>query len=101
MNAEDVRSMPCSATRRQITLGAFAPPLVEQLKGLAKKKDLRTCDLLSRAISMLKIQGVLSDREASNARRRLVKRIERTLIVSPNVRISDGGLCAAENPRET
>lgn len=62
-----------------ITLGAMEPPLTEQLKGLASNEDLSHLQRDAQAITRCHIRGLISDRESDKARRRLIKRIERTL----------------------
>ena len=51
------------------------PPLVEQLKGHAPKKDLEILDRMSSAITLLYIKGILPPRQVDTARKKLMKRI--------------------------
>ena len=57
-----------------IVLGALCPKLSEQIPGLSEHYD-RDAD----AITRLVIRGILTDSEATKARKRLLKRIERDL----------------------
>lgn len=64
----------------EITLGAMAPPLSEQLKGCGLSQNrLKFYDKLAHCLAMCSIHGLLTDSEKSKASNRLVKAIEREI----------------------
>jgi len=56
----------------EIKMGALCPKLSEQLPGLDEKYDK-----FSDAITLLTIQGILTDSETHKARKRLIKKMEK------------------------
>jgi hypothetical protein len=65
--------------RRDIHMGALSPKLSDQLAGELPKSELKWLDKYADAVTLLKVQSLLSEQEANKARHRIVKRIERLL----------------------
>lgn len=61
--------------RQMLRFGAFAPKLSEQLEGQLPKRELKWLDKYADAVTLLKVQSLLSEAEAKKARRRIIKRI--------------------------
>lgn len=64
----------------QIKFGALSPPLHEQLD--VPEDVLKTEQKLADGISLCSIHSILTSAETHNARKRLTKRINKTLIDS-------------------
>ena len=59
-----------------IRFGALAPSLVEQLAGLGiTEEKLEALNNHAHAITRLKVNGLLTERESGSARKRLIKEI--------------------------
>ena len=73
----------------EITLGALAPSIIEQLKEFnlpeelnlpdGKIAQLQSFDLDASAITRLHVRGIITDAECNNARKRLMKKIAKAL----------------------
>lgn len=65
----------------QIVLGEMAPDVSEQgsLKLTIPKKELALFDRHAGAITLLHLHGLITDSEALRSRRRLVKKIQRSV----------------------
>lgn len=61
---------------RGFRFGALVPKLSQQLEGELPKSELKWLDKYADAVTLLKVQSLLSEKEADSARRRIVKRIE-------------------------
>lgn len=61
--------------KRNITLGAMAEPLSEQLAGIIHPNFVEQFDKDASAISRLYIRGMITDAESNKARKRLMKKI--------------------------
>ncbi|MEI6165979.1 MAG: hypothetical protein WCS52_02185 [bacterium] len=66
-------------TTRTFDIGLMCEPLVKQLAGLAPATDLMSFDEYSQAISRLCIFGLLTDSQTESARRRLVKKVQKSI----------------------
>jgi hypothetical protein len=63
-----------------IEFGALAKPLKEQLKNTCVPvKVLTTLDDVSKSLTKLYIKGFLTDGEVKRARKRIIKKIEKSL----------------------
>lgn len=59
-----------------VSFGAMAPPISHQLE--FKKPEL--ADKIAHSITLLHIQGIMTDKECEKARRRLIKMYEKNEI---------------------
>jgi hypothetical protein len=57
-----------------IHFGALCPPVSEQLRGLAAPDELAWLDKYANAVTLLAVHSLLSEREAHQARKRIMKR---------------------------
>lgn len=60
-----------------ITFGAMAPPICKQVG--VQNSDIQLCQRLADAITLLRIQELLTDRQAHAARKKLTARIGRVV----------------------
>lgn len=63
----------------KIALGALSPSLTEQLDGMIDEKEIAVLDLDADAITRLYIRGYISSSQATTARKRLIKKIDKEL----------------------
>lgn len=72
------------AERLSITFGAMAPPLAEQLKPHSMPEaQVGLCQRFADSIVLLRVHGVLTEREADKARKRLMGKITEKLRAAP------------------
>lgn len=60
----------------EIQLGALAPKLSEQLRGRISPKEGKRLDHVAHSLDMVRIHNIITDSEASKARKRLMKQIQ-------------------------
>jgi hypothetical protein len=58
-----------------LEFGCLAQPLSVQLKGQFPASDLKILDRLATAINLLKVQGLITEKDAERAEHRLTQRI--------------------------
>lgn len=63
----------------QIQLGALCPNLSEQLKDHAPADKLEFLDRIADSITLLSLHGIITESQVTQARKRLMKRIEKVL----------------------
>jgi len=68
-----------TATQFGIHFGALCPPVSKQLTGLASTEELKWLDKYANAVTLLMVQSILSEAEAHNARKRILKRAEQVI----------------------
>lgn len=64
-----------------ITFGAMAPPMEQQLRGLLiPPKEVDRLEKLARAVTILKIHGILVESEYRKAHGRIMRQIDKAIL---------------------
>jgi hypothetical protein len=68
-----------------ISFGAFAPTIEEQINSMKmkilNKKEIKFCQELAHAITLLRVQCILTELEVERARKKLMKQIAKAVLV--------------------